>query len=66
MGYHGVKNYILEIENICEDNKCMFVFNDEELTGKRRTQTNQTLLNYIKNNYKQYYSSASFDLYKNF
>lgn len=66
MGYHGVKNYILEIENICEDKKCMFVFNDEEATGKRPTQTNQILLNYIKNNYKQYYSSASFDLYKNF
>ena len=66
MGYHGVKNYILKIKKTCNDNKCMFVFNDDEATGKRSTQTNQILLNYIKNNYKQYYSSASFDLYKNF
>ena len=66
MGYHGVKNYIFKIEKICEDKKCMFVFNDNEATGKQKSQTNQFILNYVKDNYKQYYSSVDFDLYKNF
>ena len=43
----------------------MFVFNDEEATGKRATQTNQVILNYVKDNYEQYYSSGCFDIYKN-
>ena len=66
MGYHGAENYILKIENICKNKKCMFVFNEEEATGKKPSQTNQLILNYIKDNYKQYYSSTSLDLYKNF
>lgn len=66
MGYHGVEKYISKIKNICQVKKCMFVFNDKEATGARPSQTNKIILNYVKDNYFQYYSSASFDLYKNF
>lgn len=66
MGYHGVEKYISKIKNICQVKKCMFVFDDKEATGARTTQTNKIILNYVKDNYFQYYSSASFDLYKNF
>lgn len=64
LGYHGEQKYREELQKKCQNNSCLFIFDDTEATGKKKSQTNRFILNYIKNNYNQVYSSSSFDIYK--
>ena len=57
MGYNGQEKYIKEIDTKCKQEKCVFVICDEEITTKKRIQTNREILKYVKNNYYQRYSS---------
>ena len=64
LGYHGEEKYINDLKQQCLKKSCFFIFEDAEATGKRRSQTNRQILNYIKKSYNQIYSSSSFDIYK--
>ena len=63
LGYQGEKKYLKRIENICKENKCIFMINDSELT--RDIQVNKNILRDIQTNYKKTYSSNIISIYKN-
>ena len=65
MGYNGAKRYIDEIDNYCNDNKCLFIMNDNEKDISITIQTNMEILEYIKNNYMGIYNSNLFSVYIN-
>lgn len=63
MGYQGAKKYIEEIENNCQNKKCLFVVNNNELNQKFYNQTNSDILNFVDKNYNKIYSSSVFGIY---
>lgn len=65
MGYNGASKYIGEIDSYCNENKCLFIINDEEDKISETVQTNMKILNYVKNNYYKKYSSNIFSVYTN-
>ncbi len=65
MGYRGEWGYIDNIRKTCQEKECVFFLNDNEATGKNRSQTSRKILNYVKNHYSLVYSSSSIDVYKN-
>lgn len=65
MGYHGDFRYIKEIDDYCEENKCLFIINDHEGDDSSVSQTNIRILDYVKDNYYQVYSSNIFSVYIN-
>ena len=65
LGYHGEEKVKQKIITTCKNTTCLFIFNESEANGQRKSQTSKTILNEIKKNYIQYYSSSNFDLYNN-
>ena len=65
MGYKGYKGYIKEIDNHCQKKKCMFILNDNELSGEVENQVNRNILYYVQKNYTKHYASNIFSIYTN-
>ena len=65
MGYKGYKGYIKEIDNHCQKNKCIFILNDNELSGKVENQVNRNILYYVQKSYTKHYASNIFSIYTN-
>ena len=65
MGYKGYKGYIKEIDNHCKKNKCIFILNDNELSGKVENQVNRNILYYVQESYTKHYASNIFSIYTN-
>jgi len=65
MGYNGAENYVKEINDYCELNKCMFIINDYEEDISKYVQTNKQILDYVKEKYSKVYSSNVFSVYIN-
>ncbi|MCI6265686.1 MAG: hypothetical protein MR598_02430 [Erysipelotrichaceae bacterium] len=63
MGYHGSQKYIQEIKKDCQNQSCLFIVNDMELTKKSYNQTNAEILEYVTKNYNKIYSSSVFGGY---
>lgn len=60
MGYNGDQKYIKEVDEVCNDNKCVFVL-DDQMIG----QNNQNIYNYVKDNYELKEVIGNFEIYIN-
>ena len=65
MGYLGYKGYIKEIDDNCKNKKCLFLINDQEANHEFHNQVNVMILDYVRKNYIQDYSSSIYSIYKN-
>ena len=65
MGYHGEDKYIYEVDNYCEENKCLFILNRYEFGNDFSTQTNRNLYDYVIDKYNKIDSIDFFDIYSN-
>lgn len=65
LGYHGSQKYIQELKKDCEENKCIFFLNDEEVTPPKDLQTNREILYFVRDHYNRIYSSNIFSVYTN-
>lgn len=63
MGYKGVKKSILELDKICESNRCLFIV-DGDLEDNPKSQVTK-FYNYIVENYKKIDEYDSFYIYSN-
>lgn len=63
MGYQGSRKYIEEIKKTCQDEKCLFVVNNNELKKKTYNQTNAEILIFVDKTYNKIYSSSVFGIY---
>lgn len=63
MGYHGSIRYIDEVDSYCSNHKCMFVLLKGEFDGI--TQTNEEIVDYVKNNYNMVDDTYLLDIYNN-
>lgn len=64
MGYKGSHKFINEIDNYCENNKCLFIVNREEIE-EGINQTNQDIISYVAKKYQQISSSNIVYIYIN-
>lgn len=65
MGYHGDSKYIHEVDNYCEENKCMFILYRYEFREDNSNQTNRDLFDYVVDKYNKIDSIDLFDVYVN-
>ena len=65
MGYHGYSKYIHEVDNYCEENKCMFILYRYEFREDNSNQTNRDLFDYVVDKYNKIDSIDLFDVYVN-
>lgn len=66
MGYNGASRYIDEIDDICSDNSCVFIVDNDLYHNKEEdTQMNQDILDYVYNNYNIVDNYESLDVLSN-
>ena len=65
MGYKGEDKYIKEIDEYCQNNKCLFIVNENEIAPEARTQTSEKIIKYIIKEYRRIQSSNTFNIYIN-
>ena len=64
MGYNGYKKYIIEIDNYCKKNKCLFILKNKK-DGDVNNQINNKILFYVRKNYRCLISSNLYNIYLN-
>lgn len=63
MGYHGSERYIQEIDEDCQEQRCLFIVHDDELRSKAYNQTSMQILEYVTKNYYKIYATSIFGVY---
>ena len=63
MGYNGEKRYIEEIKDICSNDKCLFIINENDLNNLEYSQVSKKILEYVVNNNIKVYSSNIFSVF---
>ena len=66
LGKNGEKKITKEIDEICKQNKCTFLLNENRLANKKLSQYNQYIYKHIINNYKERDNLFGLTIYKNY
>ena len=62
MGYNGEEKWIIEIDNVCNKNKCLLIIDHYK---EDKSQISQKINNYVINNYNFIKTIELYDLYIN-
>lgn len=65
MGKDGHVKIIKGIENNCKEKKCLFLMKKEEINNNTLSQTNQDIINYVNDNYKEIDKISVYTVYEN-
>lgn len=66
LGKNGEIKITKEIDEICKQNKCTFLLNENRLANKKLSQYNQYIYKHIINNYKERDNLFGLTIYKNY
>ena len=65
LGKNGHKKIIEKIDKYCKNNKCLFLMRKEEINNNTLSQTNQEIITYIANTYKEISNISIYTIYGN-